>query len=136
MLRAGRDLGDHPISSPYHGQRHPLQGQACQGLILVLNITGVGFISNISGQPVSHHPHCKEFLPRIQPKFPLFQSVPILPCPVATVPEEKSLSDLPADPLHSCVKSVGQKKKHSLPISAKMSRILLVIAQPHPCVES
>lgn len=46
------------------------------------------------GQPalVSHHPHCKELFQITEPKFPLFQFVPITPCPISTAPEEEALS--------------------------------------------
>lgn len=48
--------------------------------------------------PGPPHPPREQFLPYIQPKFPLFQFEPILSCPVTPVPVDVSLSGFPVAP--------------------------------------
>jgi len=62
------DLKDHLVPTPLPWQGHLPLGQFTQSTIqLGLEHSQGGGIHHFSGQPVSvpHHPHSKEFLPRI-----------------------------------------------------------------------
>ena len=64
MVWVGRDLIDHLVPTPCHGQRHLPLDQVAQSLIQpgLEHSQGEG-IYNFSEQPVpvSHHPQSKEF---------------------------------------------------------------------------
>jgi len=89
MVWVGRDLTDHPVPPPRHGQGPlpPAQGapspiqpglEPCQG----------GGSHSFSGQPGPgpHHPQREEFLPYIQPESPLFQLEAVTPWPITPRP--------------------------------------------------
>lgn len=64
---------------------------------LVWNSFRVRTFTASLGQPVpmSHDPHSKEFLQNTERKLTPFQSAPITPCLISTVPEEESFSHFP-----------------------------------------
>ena len=85
MVWVGRDLKDHLVQPPCHGQGHLPLDQVAQSPIQ----PGLGHCQgwgshSLSGQPVpvSHHPHSKEFLPYVQSKPTLFQFKAIASSPV------------------------------------------------------
>ena len=84
MVGAGRDLCGSSSPTPPPKQGH-LQ-QAAQDLVQVgLEYLQRRRIHSLPGQPVPvlRHPQREEILPHSQTELPVFQFVPIAPCPVA-----------------------------------------------------
>ena len=84
MAGVGRDLceSSSPNLLPKQGQ---LQ-QAAQDLVQAgLDYLQRRRLHNLPGQPVPglHHPQREEVLSRVQMELPMFQFVPVAPCPVA-----------------------------------------------------
>ena len=78
---------------PCNEQGHLQLNQVAQSLVQPdLECLQRWGINHISGQPfpVPHQPHCKELLPYIQTKSPLFQFEIISPCSITTGPANKS----------------------------------------------
>jgi len=68
MVWVGRDLKDHLVPPPRHGQGHlPLEQAAQSPIQPGLEHCQEGGSHSFSGQPmpVPHHPHSEEFLPYI-----------------------------------------------------------------------
>jgi len=68
MVWVGRDLKDHPVPNPRHGQGHlPLDQAAPSPIQPGLECFQGGGSHNFFGQPVPvpHHPQGEEFLPYI-----------------------------------------------------------------------
>jgi len=91
MVRDGRDLWGSSSPNPLPKQGH-LQ-QAAQDLVWVgLEYLQRRRLHNLPGQPVPvlRHPQREAILPHIQMELPVFQFVPIAPCPVAGHHREES----------------------------------------------
>lgn len=85
---------DHPVQSPAM-DRDIFCGSGCSMPCLAWPWTLPEMRHHsCPGQPVlvSHHPHCKPFLPYAQSNTPVFQLKTIIPGPVTIGPSKKSLS--------------------------------------------
>ena len=106
-----------PCSEQGHLQLHQIAQTPIQPDLECLQ--GWGF-HHLSGQCVSmpHHSHCRRLFPYIQPKFTLFRSETISPCPITS--DSAKESDCA---LLSCCSPSGTDR----PLSA------LPAALPSPC---
>ena len=95
MVWLGRDLEDHLVPKPCHGQGRlpPDQVAPRPSQPGLEHCQGWG-IHNLCGQPVPgpHHPHSEELLPYISSKSTLSHFQAITPSPIATGPCKKSPS--------------------------------------------
>ena len=93
---------DHLIQSPCHGQGNLPLTQVAQSPIQhgfeQFQWWGTHIFSE-QPIPVSHHPHCKKFLPYVRFKSTFFQFKAIASCPVTTDLGKKALSVFLTSPL-------------------------------------